>query len=48
MSKHVRRSNLMRSIQRGNYTNIYRKEAEEERKRKAKLAHQIQKVGIKW
>ncbi len=48
MSKHVRRSNLMRNIQRGTYTDIYRKEAEDERKRKAKLANQIRRVAIKW
>ena len=48
MSKHVRRSNLMRNIQRGTYTDIYRKEAEDERKTKAKLANQIRRVAIKW
>ena len=48
MSKHIRRSNVMRNIQRGSYTNVYRKETTEEVKQKAKLAYQIQRVGFKW
>ena len=48
MSKHTRRSNLMRSIQRGSYTDIYKKEMLAEKKKKANLALQIQRVGRKW
>ena len=38
-------SNRMRSVQNGGYTDIFRKEAEEERKRKANLAHQMSRSG---
>ena len=49
MSKHAQRSNLMRNISRGSYTDIFRKEAEAERKKKANLALQIQRSGgRKW
>ena len=42
-------SNRMRSLAYGAYTDIYRKEAEAERKKKANLALQIQRSGgRKW
>ena len=38
-------SNRTRNLQYGNYTDIFRKEAEEERKRKANLAFQMSRSG---
>ena len=41
-------SNRMRNLSYGSYTDIYRREAEQERKKKANLALQIRRAGRKW
>mgnify|MGYP000194266317 CR=1 FL=1 len=42
-------SNRMRNLSHGSYTDIYRREAEQERKKKANLALHIQRSGgRKW
>ena len=42
-------SNRMRSVQNGGYTDIFRREAEAERKKKANIAMQISRSGgRKW
>ena len=46
--RHQTISNRMRNLAYGAYTEIYRKEAEAERKKKANLALQIQRSGRKW
>ena len=47
--KHQTISNRMRNLAHGAYTEIYRREAEAERKKKANLALQMQKSGgRKW
>lgn len=47
-NKHQIISNRMRSVQNGGYTDIFRREAEAERQKRANIAMHISRTGRKW